>query len=165
MSYLTREEMQDLRHLLSKLMDGRETVGSAQVLGQVGVIQVSSTRMSTDVTVIDEEPAPSPFAAMSSVKRMFIVLEPLPDPVTREMYVMMTREAWEDQQAPAVSTDEAYLLSRLLFESREQIEMWSDVVERQGGKPSSYTRELVRRIDAYRADRGWNPNGFGGETS
>lgn len=54
-------------------------------------------------------------------------------------------------------------LSRLLFEAREQIEMWSDVVEGRSGKPSRYTRDLVKRIDLYRAERGWSPDGFGGE--
>lgn len=54
-------------------------------------------------------------------------------------------------------------LSRLLFEARESVEMWADVVEARMGVPDSYTRGLVERLDAYRAERGWSPHGFGGE--
>jgi glutamine synthetase len=54
-------------------------------------------------------------------------------------------------------------LSRLLFEARESVEMWADVVEARTGKADNYTRGLVARIDAYRAERGWSPHGFGGE--
>ena len=60
--------------------------------------------------------------------------------------------------------DDAAELSRLLFEAREQIDMWADVVEARVGKPANYTRSLVERIDLYRAARGWNPDGFGGES-
>lgn len=54
-------------------------------------------------------------------------------------------------------------LSRTLFGAREQISMWTDVVERRTGKTSTHTRALVAKIDAYRAQRGWSPHGFGGE--
>lgn len=58
---------------------------------------------------------------------------------------------------------EAARLSRILFDAREQIEMWSDVVERRSGQESTHTRQLVAEIDDYRAERGWSPHGFGGE--
>jgi hypothetical protein len=54
-------------------------------------------------------------------------------------------------------------LSRLLFSAREQVEMWADVVESQAGKPATAVRELVAELDAYRAERGWSPHGYGGE--
>lgn len=54
-------------------------------------------------------------------------------------------------------------LSRLLFEAREQIEMWADVVEARTGQRDTWARSVLARLDAYRAERGWSPNGFGGE--
>lgn len=60
--------------------------------------------------------------------------------------------------------NDAAELSRLLFEAREQIDMWADVVEARTSKPANYTRDLVKRIDLYRAERGWSPHGFGGES-
>jgi hypothetical protein len=61
-----------------------------------------------------------------------------------------------------VHSTEAARLSRLLFEAREQIDMWADVIEARGGY-SAVTRAVRDEIDAYRAERGWSPNGFGGE--
>jgi hypothetical protein len=56
-------------------------------------------------------------------------------------------------------------LSRLLFIAREDIEMYADVVEaRMGPGTGSRLRRDVAEIDAYRAERGWSPHGFGGET-
>lgn len=54
-------------------------------------------------------------------------------------------------------------LSKLLFEARDAIEILADLVEARVGKPSTHERQLVERIDAYRAERGWNPDGFGQE--
>lgn len=54
-------------------------------------------------------------------------------------------------------------LSRLLFDAREQIEMWAAVIENTTGKNAAHPRRLVREIDEFRAERGWSPNGFGGE--
>ncbi len=62
-----------------------------------------------------------------------------------------------------VDTD-AKLLSRLLFESRERVEMARDMVEGRSGQRDEWARRLVDEIDAYRAERGWSPHGFGGET-
>jgi len=60
-----------------------------------------------------------------------------------------------------MTTDEA-LLSKLLFEAREAVEMYADIVAAEV-KESEYLRRLVREIDAYRTERGWSPSGFGGE--
>lgn len=54
-------------------------------------------------------------------------------------------------------------LSKLLFESRELIEMFTDVVEARAGKPDTWGRRVVREIDQYRAEQGWSPHGFGEE--
>jgi hypothetical protein len=56
------------------------------------------------------------------------------------------------------------LLSRLLFESRERVEMARDMVESRTGQTDEWARRLVAEIDEYRAARGWSPHGFGGET-
>ena len=55
-------------------------------------------------------------------------------------------------------------LSKLLFEARESLTMWADVVESQSGVPDTYTRGLVDQIDVYRSRFGWNPDGYGHET-
>ena len=55
-------------------------------------------------------------------------------------------------------------LSKLLFESREQCEMWADTIEYRTGVHNSHSRRLVAKIDAYRAEQGWSPAGFGGES-
>ena len=62
------------------------------------------------------------------------------------------------------ATTDAATLSRIMFDAREQIDMWADVVEVQSGQPADHQRRLVAEIDAYRAVRGWSPHGFGGET-
>jgi hypothetical protein len=56
-------------------------------------------------------------------------------------------------------------VSRLLFESREIAEIFADVAEHRTGKPEVYTRDLIERIDSYRAGRGWPPDGFGSEAA
>lgn len=56
-------------------------------------------------------------------------------------------------------------LSRLLFEAREHVEMYADVVEARTGRRADHTRALVAEIDQYRAERGWSPDGFGGEAA
>jgi hypothetical protein len=59
---------------------------------------------------------------------------------------------------------EAARLSKMLFTARESVEMLADIVERRMVQPDKHNRRLVAEIDAYRAERGWNPHGFGGET-
>lgn len=54
-------------------------------------------------------------------------------------------------------------LSRMLWDARETADMMADVVEARGGKPDTHNRDLVHRIDAFRAEQGWSPNGFGHE--
>ena len=61
--------------------------------------------------------------------------------------------------------EDAKLVSRLLWESREVAEMLADVSERRSGKLDGALRRLVQEIDDYRADRGWSPSGFGSETA
>lgn len=65
---------------------------------------------------------------------------------------------------PTAERTEAQQLSALLYQARESLEMWADVVESRAGQPDSYTRGLVRQIDEYRAERGWPANGWGGES-
>lgn len=60
--------------------------------------------------------------------------------------------------------NEAQRLSRILWESRERVEMAADVVERRTGQRDDWGRRLVAEIDAYRAEQGWSPDGFGGES-
>lgn len=74
-----------------------------------------------------------------------------------------------DEDAPAQADDAR--LSRLLFEAREAVEMYADVVaalrEQSGkadrGRRVEYLDRLRDEIDAYRAERGWSPHGYGGE--
>ncbi len=55
-------------------------------------------------------------------------------------------------------------LSRLLFEARELAEMLADIVEMRGrGRKDDWSRRFIAEVDAYRAERGWSPHGFGGE--
>lgn len=54
-------------------------------------------------------------------------------------------------------------LSRMLFESREAVEMYADIVTARTGQEPAQLRRLVAEIDAYRAERGWKPHGYGGE--
>jgi hypothetical protein len=54
-------------------------------------------------------------------------------------------------------------LSKLMFEAREAVEMYADVVKMQAGRDDDWLRRVVADLDAYRAEQGWNPHGFGGE--
>jgi hypothetical protein len=60
-------------------------------------------------------------------------------------------------------TNEAALLSRLLFQARERDSMFIDIVEGRTDKIDVAGRKLRDEIDAYRAEHGWSPHGFGGE--
>lgn len=62
-----------------------------------------------------------------------------------------------------MATSEAAKMSRMLFAARENLSMWGDVVTARTGKIPTSVLELVEEIDAYRAEHGWSPNGFGGE--
>lgn len=53
---------------------------------------------------------------------------------------------------------------KLMFEGREQIEMWADVVEKRMGR-AGYVRELVKRFDELRELLGYWPDGFKGEST
>lgn len=63
----------------------------------------------------------------------------------------------------AAELSENARLSRMLFEARETADMHADIIESQSGRPVPNVRRLVTEIDAYRAERGWSPNGYGGE--
>jgi hypothetical protein len=59
--------------------------------------------------------------------------------------------------------DDERLLSRLLFESRERVEMHVDMVENRSGQRDDWGHRLVQEIDQYRDSRGWSRHGYGGE--
>ena len=59
-------------------------------------------------------------------------------------------------------TDSA-LLSRLLFEAREVVAMYADVVKSVVGTEDQWLHRLVAEIDTYRVGRGWDGEGFGRE--
>lgn len=54
-------------------------------------------------------------------------------------------------------------LSRLMFEAREIVDMFRDLVEGRVGRQDEWSRRVIAEIDTYRASRGWSPDGFGGE--
>ena len=54
-------------------------------------------------------------------------------------------------------------LSKLLFEAREAVDMLSDITQARTGRTDDWLLGLRDRIDAYRGERGWSPDGFGGE--
>jgi hypothetical protein len=64
---------------------------------------------------------------------------------------------------------EAKRLSKLLWEARELCDMYGDIVNltpkvtlwKMDGP--NYPHRVRDEIDAYRAEKGWSPNGFGGE--
>lgn len=56
-------------------------------------------------------------------------------------------------------------LSKMLFEAREAVDMYADIVRSQTGKVDPWLRRLVDEIDTYRSERGWSLDGFGGEGS
>lgn len=61
------------------------------------------------------------------------------------------------------TTTEAARLSRMLFEAREQCDMLADIVAAQSGRRDTWATCVRDEIDAYRAEQGWSPHGFGGE--
>lgn len=60
--------------------------------------------------------------------------------------------------------NDAARLSRLLFEARELIDMYHEVIKGQTGIDDAWTARIGGEIDEYRRERGWSLNGFGGET-
>lgn len=54
-------------------------------------------------------------------------------------------------------------LSRLLFESREIIDMYSDVIEARMGERDAWLDRVRDEIDELRRTQGWSPHGFGDE--
>ena len=41
--------------------------------------------------------------------------------------------------------------------------MLRDIVESKAKRQDPWSRRVVEEIDTYRAERGWSPDGFGGE--
>lgn len=59
---------------------------------------------------------------------------------------------------------DAARLSKLLFEARELVDMLSSITEARSGRPDTWSRRVRDELDAYRAEQGWSPHGFGGES-
>jgi len=55
-------------------------------------------------------------------------------------------------------------VSRLTFMAIEDLSMWADVVKIRTGQDPLMTLDTIAKLKEYRADHGWNPNGFGRET-
>jgi len=55
-------------------------------------------------------------------------------------------------------------LSKLLFEAREQLDMFADIMQSQIGQALG-PRRVRDEIDAYRNERGWSPHGYGRENA
>jgi hypothetical protein len=55
-------------------------------------------------------------------------------------------------------------LSRLLWDARESVDTLIVIVESRSGRRDTFNRKLLADLDAYRAEQGWSPDGFGGET-
>jgi hypothetical protein len=72
-------------------------------------------------------------------------------------------EAMEHAEATDRPVTTAQGLSRMLWDAREAASMLTDIVESRIGRRDAHLRLLIERIDRYRAERGWNPSGFGGE--
>jgi hypothetical protein len=54
-------------------------------------------------------------------------------------------------------------LSRLLFEARTAVELLRDRLRSRTGEKDRWSKRLISEIDDYRSERGWSPDGFGGE--
>jgi hypothetical protein len=61
-----------------------------------------------------------------------------------------------------IEVDEKWL-SRVLFESRELVSMFGEVVESRTSRVDNWTRRVVKEIDGFRREQGWSEGGFGGE--
>jgi len=53
-------------------------------------------------------------------------------------------------------------LSRLLYLAAREIAQWAAALE-GFDEDTTYQRSLIGEIHAYRKDRGWSPDGYGGE--
>lgn len=62
-----------------------------------------------------------------------------------------------------MASNNAQRLSRILWDAREYIDMTIQTIERASGTIDYNSRRLRDEIDAYRSEKGWSPNGFGGE--
>lgn len=62
-----------------------------------------------------------------------------------------------------MTKEEAQRLSRMFWCAQEIIEMFHDVVLSQDGRVDKALVRLRDEIDAFRAEHGWSPNGYGNE--
>jgi hypothetical protein len=62
---------------------------------------------------------------------------------------------------PAPVTNGDHELDALLWDAREQIAMWGDVVAHRFGRRDPSVDRVRDRIDDFRARRGWSPDGPG----
>ena len=69
----------------------------------------------------------------------------------------------KDSREPPPRT-EAARLSSMLFSCRELLSMYGDMIEYQMGVRDNWIDRTRAEVDAYRAERGWSPHGFGDET-
>jgi hypothetical protein len=58
---------------------------------------------------------------------------------------------------------EPTVLSALLFNARELLDMYGDTVFHMTDRKDPWVYGIRDQIDAYRAERGWPTNGYGGE--
>jgi hypothetical protein len=58
---------------------------------------------------------------------------------------------------------EPTVLSALLFNARELLDMYGSTVFQMTDRRDRWVYGTRDQIDAYRAERGWSPNGYGGE--
>lgn len=65
---------------------------------------------------------------------------------------------------PPFDRDYPQRLSKLLWDAREGLEMYADGLDAKFPGAGRWPRKTVADIDDYRAERGWSPDGFGGET-
>ena len=59
--------------------------------------------------------------------------------------------------------DDAEKLSKMLFEAREYLCMYQETVQTMIHRRDPDLHNLIRSIEDYRMDRGWSPDGYGGE--
>jgi hypothetical protein len=52
------------------------------------------------------------------------------------------------------------VLSRLLWDAREQVSMLADIVNGRG-HDAKWQHDYIAEVDAFRGLRGWSPDGFG----
>lgn len=62
------------------------------------------------------------------------------------------------------ATTETARLSKMLWDVRELLSMYGEHLEYSTGKKDQWIDRTLKEVDEYRAEKGWSPDGFGGET-